>query len=515
LIFNTLWLEGPTPDPIMEMQQKRLSNPISMSQIQKVAASPPSFPVNLVVLVDRIKFDLDLGQSFGTTGLEIHKLQISNRKCSEHHHSIFFHMHSLAAESKGRFSGYMNAKDFMLQTSIYFPPAPDQQVSTPLVQIDAKLEYVEFRASFEYHVFLIGDGSRLRFTIYNRRVIPSEDRSGDRLVLHGDPEQIRLYATAEGPALVISLYKALIQLKDEKQQSRAKELESFLEGDRYLGVATAPQSRPSLVSTSPILGARVDTEMSIKFSKINIGIFKAALNDSPVFRVNVANIRALFSHSIIGRVIENRLNMSLGTLGIALSPLKRIGGQELGEMKVEKWIKHASTMRGGVILAVPETEGSMWTKQEEDSDVVEHIYKSKLDGKVDIGWNYGSVIYVQDLWKTFQLKMKQGEERTTQPTKNEEPIHTHIRDTTAPGETIEPEPTTVPDNKFHYVAIEPAIIDTPQLRQMGDATPPMEWIGVNRMKLPAFTHQAFIVPLQTVSKKVERVYNLTLQSGIK
>ena len=67
-------------------------------------------------------------------------------------------------------------------------------------------------------------------------------------------------------------------------------------------------------------------------------------------------------------------------------------------------------MRGGVILAVPETEGSMWTKQEEESDIVQHIFKSRLDGKVDIGWNYGSVMYVQELWKTFELKLKQGEE---------------------------------------------------------------------------------------------------------
>jgi len=66
---------------------------------------------------------------------------------------------------------------------------------------------------------------------------------------------------------------------------------------------------------------------------------------------------------------------------------------------------------------------------------------------------------------------------------------------------------------FTYVAVEPAIIETPQLRQMGEATPPMEWIGVNRMRLPAFTHQGFIVPLQRASKRVETLYNLTLSGG--
>jgi len=268
--------------------------------------------------------------------------------------------------------------------------------------------------------------------------------------------------------------------------------------------------------------SRVDMEMAIKFAKINIGIFKAALNDSPVFRVNVSNIRALFAQTVSRGVLENQLDLALGTMGIALSPLKRMGGKELGEMKVEKWIKHVSSMRGGVILAVPETEGSMWTKQEEGSDIVEHIFKSRLDGKVDIGWNYGSVMYVQELWKTFELKLKQSEEaRVTHVTKEEEKMiadkveeQTFVRkDTVEP--IIEPDlpKVEIGSTTFTYVAVEPAIIETPQLRQMGEATPPMEWIGVNRMRLPAFTHQAFIVPLQKVSKRVETLYNLTLSGG--
>ena len=164
----------------------------------------------------------------------------------------------------------------------------------------------------------------------------------------------------------------------------------------------------------------------------------------------------------------------------------------------------------------------MWTKQNEDSDIVEHIFKSRLDGQVDIGWNYGSVMYVQELWKTFELKLKQGEEsRVTHVSKEEEEsIQERVE-----AETFSNQKSTEPDTHadlsemsvgtrtYSYVAVEPAVIETPQLRQMGEATPPMEWIGVNRMRLPAFTHQEFIVPLQRVSRKVENLYNLTLQSG--
>jgi hypothetical protein len=35
----------------------------------------------------------------------------------------------------------------------------------------------------------------------------------------------------------------------------------------------------------------------------------------------------------------------------------------------------------------------------------------------------------------------------------------------------------VPQSKYDYTALEPPIIETPQLRDMGEATPPLEWIG--------------------------------------
>jgi protein CSF1 len=479
-----------------------------------VTTSPPSFPVNATVALDRIHFLIDLGQSIGTTDLEVRGLRLSNRKCSECHHGVFINLDSAQAESKGRFSGYMRAEKFRMQTSIYFPTIA--VVETPIVQIDVRLGYLEFRASFEYHVFLIGDSRELRFTIYNRRVRQVEDKASDRLVFLGDSKLIQLYATAEGPTLVLALYNAVIQLQEEKERNRIQELGNFL-GRRM--TVPSPRQRPSqeLIPLWQQESGKVDMEMSIKFLKINIGIFKAALNDSPVFRVNVADIRALFSQIVTRGSLENQLLLSLGNLGIALSPLKRMSGKELAEMEVENWVRHVSNMKGGVILAVPETEGSMYTKHDPHSDVVQHIFKSRLDGKVDIGWNYGSVMYVQDLWKTFEQKLEQGSRArmTSLPTAETEGVTEGVVAST--GQDIEGETSakavTAQTPRYTYVALEPAIIETPQLRQMGEATPPMEWIGVNRMRLPVFTHQAFIVPLQKVSRRVENLYTITLQRG--
>lgn len=47
----------------------------------------------------------------------------------------------------------------------------------------------------------------------------------------------------------------------------------------------------------------------------------------------------------------------------------------------------------------------------------------------------------------------------------------------------------VPQSRYEYNPLEPPVIETPQLRDMGEATPPLEWIGLNRERLPNLTHQ--------------------------
>jgi len=48
---------------------------------------------------------------------------------------------------------------------------------------------------------------------------------------------------------------------------------------------------------------------------------------------------------------------------------------------------------------------------------------------------------------------------------------------------------------------------------MGEATPPLEWIGLNRDRLPNITHQIVIVTLLEVAKEVEDAYGKILGSS--
>ena len=71
----------------------------------------------------------------------------------------------------------------------------------------------------------------------------------------------------------------------------------------------------------------------------------------------------------------------------------------------------------------------------------------------------------------------------------------------------------MPQSKYEYIPLEPPIIDTPQLRDLGEATPSLEWIGLQRERLPHVTHGIIIVSLLEVAKEIEDTYSRILGSG--
>ena len=61
-------------------------------------------------------------------------------------------------------------------------------------------------------------------------------------------------------------------------------------------------------------------------------------------------------------------------------------------------------------------------------------------------------------------------------------------------------------NKYVYIPLEEPRIEMPQIKDLGDATPPVEWFGVNRQRFPGLTHQSVVVPLQKLAHMAEEEY---------
>jgi hypothetical protein len=214
------------------------------------------------------------------------------------------------------------------------------------------------------------------------------------------------------------------------------------------------------------------------------------------------------------RRIHSILRMTLGQLRIGLAGVRNVEAPKtLSEISVDDVVQRATGSRGGTILNVPQVSAVMETWQKPRANEISYIFKSAFEGKVEVGWNFSRVSYIRGMFANHAKALEQvwGKELPLTAVK--------IRGVPGAGETDGEQQQKitaeidVPMSKYDYVALEPPIIETPQLRDMGEATPPLEWIGLHRDRLPNLTHQFVIVALLELAGEVEDAYARILGSS--
>ena len=228
------------------------------------------------------------------------------------------------------------------------------------------------------------------------------------------------------------------------------------------------------------------------------------------------NAQARFRVSMEGGKIHSGLGLTLGQLRIGLAGVKRPDQQQpSGDVSVEEVVASATGSRGGTILKVPKVEATMETWQVPGSNHIDYIFKTSFEGRVEIGWNYSRISFIRGMYNSHSRALAQ---RLGKPLPISAVKITGVPDEEGKGpkegeqQKIIAE-VTVPQSKYDYTALEPPIIETPQLKDMGEATPPLEWIGLHRDRLPNLTHQIVIVTLLELASEVEDAYGRILGSS--
>jgi hypothetical protein len=254
----------------------------------------------------------------------------------------------------------------------------------------------------------------------------------------------------------------------------------------------------------------------VNIRHVNLGVFPSSFFDNQIFKLEAYDAQARFAVSLESNKIHSALGLTLGQLRVALSGISRPPSAQLEELSVDEIAQRAAGSRGGTILKVPRLVAGMETWQEPGTKQIDYIFRSTFEGKVDVGWNYSRISFIRDMWETHSRALASRLGKPLPPSA--------VRITGGPGIISEgggegseqQEKITavvnVPQSKYTYTALEPPVIETPQLRDMGEATPPLEWIGLQRDKLPNITHQIIIVTLLEIAKEVEDAYGTILGS---
>ncbi|KAF2196775.1 hypothetical protein GQ43DRAFT_476026 [Delitschia confertaspora ATCC 74209] len=531
LLFREIWYppeirqasKAPTANASVEAQEYLIQ------RYQQVTTAT-AFPWNANVALADISVELDLGQAIGRTSLNISNLWASSKKSTNREQNMCIGVEKIAVESTGRTSGFIELSGVKVRTSISWPPQILGLRQTPLVQASVGFNRLRAKAGFDYQAFVIADISNFDFLMYNVR---HSKGSQDRLVAVLDGDKVHVFCTATSAAQGLALFQAVERLVQENQQAYAqslKDIEKFL---RRKSAGTAPSRTPSQnmlalkgENDSFKTPISLHTDVVVTLRSTNIGVFPSSFVDNQIFLVEASDTQARFAVALEEGKIHSGLGMTLGQLSVALATVSQSKkGKAVTDLTVDEVLESARSARGGTILRVPKVIATMHTWQKPESNHIDYTFRSSFEGKVDVGWNYSRISYIRNMWTNHSrtLASRLGKplpESALKITATEkESAQKPSKGAGSSGQkgSQEQEKITavvnVPLSKYEYTALEAPLIEAPQLRDMGEATPPLEWIGLHRERLPNVTHQIVIVALLEVAREVEDAYERILGSS--
>lgn len=532
LLFREIWIppevrqasKPPAPSVSTEPQE------YLVQRYQQVTAAA-AFPWNANIAIAEVFVELDLGQAIGKTSLTVSNLWASSKKNSDWEQNLCIGVEKVTVDSSGRTSGLVELSGVKVRTSIGWPSRVISIRQTPLIQASLGFQRLRVKAGFDYQAFVIADIANFDFLMYNVREQPKGSR--DRLVAILDGDKVHVFCTATSAAQGLALFQALERLVQENQQAYAqslKDIEKFLRRkSSMVPFRTASQTLIStkLHSDAPKAPISLHTDVVVTLRSVNIGIFPSTFTDSQIFMLEASDSQARFAVALEKGQIHSVLGMTLGQLSVALAGVSQPKHTKSpNDITVEEVVESARAARGGTILRVPKVLATMQTWQAPDSNHIDYIFKSSLEGKVDVGWNYSRISFIRTMWSNHSRSLasrlgKPLPESALKITTPEKP-ETSAADTGSEADTHDKTPAerekitavvNVPQSRYEYTALETPMIETPQLRDMGEATPPLEWIGLHRDRLPNVTHQIVIVTLLEIAKEVEDAYGRILGSS--
>jgi len=531
LLFREIWIppeirhspDASAPTPSTEPQA------FIVERYQQVAAAG-AFPWNATVSIAELDVQLDLGQSLGESVFIISNFWISSKKTSDWEQNLCLGFEKVGVDSKGRMSGFVALQNFRVRTSIQWPITQQAQKHTPLIQASLGFDHLRIKAAFDFQAFLVADITSLSFLMYNVR--DTRQARGDRLVGVVDGDKVQIFCITTSVSQGLALYQAVQRLIQEKQaayETSLKDIEKYLRRKssiRPLTMQAAAKREAEESQKTARAPLQLQTNVVVTLKAVNIGTFPSTFFDNQIFKLEALDASARFAVKLDHGRIHSDLGMTLGQLRIALSGITRsTAPKTLREVSVDDVVSYATGSRGGTILKVPKLVATMQTWQSPESTHIDYIFKSSFQGKVDVGWNYSRIGFLRGMWASHNRALAQrlgkpipqsALQITGGPQPKGEGEGEGEDDGQKHGEGGQEKITAVvyvPQSKYQYKALQPAIIETPQLRDMGEATPPLEWIGLHRDRLPNLTHQIVIVTLLEVAKEVEDAYSKILGSS--
>ncbi|KAI9475562.1 MAG: hypothetical protein EXX96DRAFT_506047 [Benjaminiella poitrasii] len=493
---------------------------------------PTPFSKHIAVWIKKMHFSVDLGQSIGKITLLPNSLTFQVYHVPYETKGLCLSLDEVKFIAEGRLSGSANFGKLIVQARVQQLLEEGsilnrQEKSTICVRSNG------FKAAFEYEFQNILDAIQqpLELNVDLRRI---DDKYELDLLINLEALIARL--SIKTVPVIITMVQRFNELLEKKKTEA---------GIRFNPLNSDKSSKSSLVppSSGPkskkiYENASVHSNVTLSVKAIEVVIYPSQFQDSDNVDIRAKQFRiGLEKLPRTAEGVHRKLTVTLASAALA----KNAPGKELmvrysaplppPDIKVKN-------LGGTKIFGIPGTEVTMASTQLDIN--INHEFGALFAGRISVSLNIGLIKYLQEMINMFNTQLKRTLERNQDPflattsafsgdlstpvsLMSEEAEEDADRskpsfDASTPNELldsatstpgIEQFPTSettdlqVDDKEEKYIYRSIGSVNfQPQLQVMGDATPPVEWLGLKRDRIPGLVHENITLHLDQLAKVI-------------
>lgn len=497
----------------------------TFSSMVRDVSTTYAFPWMISLIFSKVSAKINLGSSLGELNVYIENLMALSAKNINWDHNLKVGFDLMNIESKGRLSGILRVQKSKM-TSATSWKKNGEVLSIPLVLLSFGISGLQTKILLDYHPFFILEIVNCGVTIYNQR----QKNAHDKLKSSLNVESFKVFMTALTASNFVDVYTIGLRIRQDIKLSYRQvlndaqvsvnekvgdDLDQQNKDFKMSNTAETEGNDVRLSKTFLIMIEKLQTYLNVSIGSLEIQIFPSSLLDSQAMVINVGRQRAMFYQNNVDDM-KNKIALDLADITVSLSSFrKRPTVEALNDpMGIKSYVDMASNSIDDNIFVFPSLKISMDTVQNPDNNIIKYKYFCKFDGKVDIKWKIGSVYFIRQMWYSHATSLSNRLTALRFYTSDEysDDFEENYKESTLESVNLEDRlKDAESDKKYIYQSTEEPVIETPQLKDLGSATPPLEWFGLHRNKFPNLTHQFVIVALQKVIQEVEEKYAKVLK----
>ncbi|KAK6458751.1 uncharacterized protein RJT20DRAFT_123813 [Scheffersomyces xylosifermentans] len=508
-------------DPVEVNHRSALASNKNISNRFKEVSTSYAVPWVVSFVITNLSVQVDFGPSLCNSKLKFDRLWAVSKKSTDWSQDLKAGINLISLEAEGRLGGTICITNINVHTAISWKLQTTGEIlDVPLILLSGGIEKLHVKLSFDSHVFAIANIENFSTDIFNQKSEISISK--DHLFVATKFDTAEVYITSLTASNCLDIFNTVSRMIQENRRSYKETLRDSSKG-------TLKNKSLKRSATDDILETvkKLETKIEVIAGHLLIHVYPTSFDDSKVLVIKLDESKANFQQNEYSSGISNELELQFNDLVVSLSVTSPVPESFINQCTVEEFVEYAYKARGGTIFIFPSFKISMRTFQKYNEYLIEYLYQSSFDGTVDIRWNLGSVNFIREM---YAIHKKALDSRTEYKKKLEGPgfkediFATQGTHSSKFGQSLDDEdPTAAIDqainesiskvsarSKYTYSPLAPPIIEAPQLKELGNATPPLEWFGLNRDNFPNVTHQLGIVSMQKLIHEVESRYSKIL-----